>query len=158
MIPNDDHTLLEIYKLHTELSERVAVLREDLSKLYASVVTSIVAASVIAHRISPDTRALWVLPALGMLLSVAWMLSLKSVTGRLSAKHLVLKELESKLPFDFLYRENTEFDRLGHPRRRLTAELLPWVFLVVCFAWLVVLVLAAICGDSVDTAPLAAGQ
>ena len=139
--------LIEIYKLHAELAERAAALREDLNKLYASVATSIIAASVIAHRISPETRTLWVLPAVGMLLSVAWMFSLRSATGRLAAKHAVLVKLESELPFAFLTRENEEFERGDFPRRKLTAKLLPWAFLLVCFVWLLVLGFGAMYAD-----------
>ena len=146
-MPSDEESrFFEIYKLHTELAERVARLREDLNKLYASVITSIVAASVIAHRISPELRALWVLPALGMLLSVVWVFSLTSVTGRLASKHDVLVDMEADLPFAFLKNENSNFEKRDAPRRKLTAKLLPWTFFAVCAVWLVVLGVGSMCG------------
>ena len=58
------------------------------------MVTSIVAASVLLHRVAPDSGTMWVLPVLGMIASLSWMISLHSVTGRLSAKHVVLLELD----------------------------------------------------------------
>ena len=78
--------LFETYKLHTELAERVASLREGLNKLYSGMVTSIVAASVLLHRLLPDAEAVWVLPVLGIVVSLSWMFSFQSVTGRLSCQ------------------------------------------------------------------------
>ena len=82
----EDQLLFETYKLHAELAERVASLRERLSKLYSSMVASIVAASVLLHRFLPDTEMVWIVAALSILLSLSWMFSLHSVTGRLSTE------------------------------------------------------------------------
>lgn len=143
---DEKHLLFETYKLHAELAERVASLREGLNKLYAGMVTGVVAASVILHRIVPDAETIWVLPTLGVLVSVAWMFSLHSVTSRLSAKHSVLLVLEAKLPFNFLDRENKEFDKYHFVRRRYTGLIMPGSFLVLCGIWLVFL--SAQCGYS----------
>ena len=68
------------------------------------------------------------LPVLGMVVSICWLASLHSMTGRLSAKQTVLLELEAKLPFAFLRRENEEEVELrglvvtmdaGHARREI---------------------------------------
>lgn len=64
------------------------------------------------------------------------MTSLRSMTTRLSAKHVVLTELEGKLPFEFLKRENEEFDKARGPRRKQSAMVMPGMFLVLCVAWL----------------------
>ena len=128
--------LIGIYKLHAELAEQVASAREDLSKLYAGMVSSILAASVLLHRFAPDSSAMWVLPVIGMIVSVSWIMSLRSMTARLSAKHVVLVELEGKLPFAFLKRENEEFDKARGPRRTRSAVVLPVVFLGLCVVWL----------------------
>lgn len=132
--------LFETYKLHAELAEQAASLREGLNKLYSGVVTSIVAASVIVHRLVPETETVWVLPTLGIVVSLSWMLLLHSVTGRLSAKHTVLVALEAKLPFDFLCRENEEFDKRRLVRRKWTGLVMPGAFLILCAAWLAFLV------------------
>ena len=144
-----DHNqmLLEIYKLHTELAERVASAREGVTKLFAGIVTSIVAASVLLHRTVPDAVASWVLPTLGILVSLSWMFALHSVTGRLSAKHEVLVALEEKLPFQFLKQENEKFDERRFVRRRYTGLLMPGAFLALCVVWLAVLFLER-CGPS----------
>ena len=140
MSSNDSHLLFETYKLHAELAEQAASLREGLNKLYSGMVTGIVAASVIMHRLVPETEMVWLLPALGIVVSLSWILSQHSVTGRLSAKSTVLRELEASLPFAFLRRENEEFNKrsggLGFFRRKWTGQAMPCLFLILCVAWL----------------------
>ena len=145
LVKHDSETLFEIYKLHTELAEQAASSREGLNKLYSGMVTSIFAASVLLHRIAPDSDTMWVLPVIGILVSLSWMISLRSVTGRLSAKHTVLLELEAKLPFAFLKRENAVFDKLGIVRRKRSGVLMPIAFLAVWGAWFTMLVVDNIC-------------
>ena len=111
MNTDDRNLLFETYILHAELAERVAAAREGINKLHTSVVAGIVAASVLMHRLAPNTETLWVLSVLGMLVSVSWMFSIHSVTGRLTAKHKVLLILEKNLPFNFLDQESREFDK-----------------------------------------------
>ena len=127
---------LELYKLHADLAERVATKREDVNKLYTGMVSSIIAASVLLHRFAPTAETNWVLPTLGAVVSVCWILSVDSITGRLSAKHAVLIELESKLPFDFFRRENAEFEKGGFIRRKWSSSLMPTLFFLVCVVWL----------------------
>lgn len=136
---DDIGLLFETYKLHAELTERVAALREGLNKLYSGMVAGIVAASVLLHRLAPNAETTWVLPILGVIVSLSWMFALHSVTGRLSAKHNVLVSLEKNLPFNFLDRESKEFDERHFVRRRYTELLMPGAFLVLCIAWLVFL-------------------
>ena len=102
MNPDNNKLLFETYKLHAELAERVAAVREGVNKLYAGMVTGIVAASVLLHRLVPESETIWILPVLGIVVSLSWMFALHSVTGRLSAKHDVLIALEEQLPFKFL--------------------------------------------------------
>ena len=140
----DRELLFETYKLHAELAERVAALREGLNKLYSGMVSGIVAASVLQHRLVLDAEATWVLPILGIVVSLSWMFSVYSVTGRLSAKHHVLVSLEEKLLFNFLDRENKEFDKYWVFRRKYTELLMPVAFLILCLIWLTFLL--AQCG------------
>ena len=130
-------TLLEIYKVHADLAEQAAASREGLNKLYTGMVSSIIAASVLIQRVAPAAEAIWVLPVLGMVVSVCWLMSLHSMTGRLSAKHAVLVELETQLPFRFLERENKEFSSGGFVRRKWSGAAMPVLFLAMCVAWLV---------------------
>ena len=131
-------TLIEIYKLHADLAEQTATSREGLNKLYTGMVSSLIAASVLLQRFSPGTETRWILPCLGVLVSLCWMLSLDSMTGKLSAKHTVLVDLESRLPFAFLSQENEEFEKRGFVRRKWSSALMPAVFLFICLVWLCV--------------------
>ena len=132
----DQAALIEIYKLHADIAEQAAALREGLNKLYTGMVSSIVVASVLFLRFAPGAETGWVLPGLGVVVAICWMLSLDSMTGRLSAKHAVLVDLESRLPFDFLRRENGEFEKGGFVRRKWSSALMPVFFLLVCLGWL----------------------
>ncbi len=142
---NETATLFGIYKIHTELAEQAASSRESLNRLYSGMVTTIIAGSVLIHRVAPDSDTMWVLPVLGITVSLSWMMSLHSATGRLSAKHAVLLELESKLPFTFLKRENDEFNKLRIVRRKWSGLLMPGAFLVISGAWLITLIVDAVC-------------
>ena len=136
---DNEPTLMEIYKLHADLAERAAASREGLNKLYTGIVSSIIAASVLIQRVAPTAEAMWLLPTLGIAVSSCWLMSMHSMTGRLSAKQAVLVELEAKLPFEFLRRENEEFEKRGGVRRKWTGAFMPALFLLICVAWLVVL-------------------
>ena len=142
---SDDQMLFETYKLHVELAEQVASLREGLNKLYTGIVTGLVAASVLLSRPLPGTEMVWVFAALGIVVSLSWMFSLLSVTGRLSAKHKVLLELEEQLPFNFLEKENEAFNQRSFLRRKYSALVLPGGFLVLSVIWFVVLLVQASC-------------
>jgi len=135
-LTDTEQALLETYKLHTELTERVAALRESLNKLYSGMVTGIVAASALMHRLLPNADAVWVFAVLGMIVGLSWMFSFHSVTGRLSAKHDVLLELEGKLPFKFLEKENHIFSKSGFWRRKYSGMIMPSTFFVLSGAWL----------------------
>ena len=137
--------LFGIYKLHAELAEQAASSRESLNKLYSGMVTAVVAGSVLIDRVAPDSDTMWVLPVLGVAISLSWLMSLHSATGRLSAKHATLLELESRLPFAFLERENNEFNRLRVVRRKWTGLLMPGAFLAISSAWLITLIVATAC-------------
>ena len=143
---DDSEILFGIYKLHTELAEQASATREGLNKLYSGMVASIIAASVLLHHVTPDSAdVVWVLPVLGIVVSLSWMASLHSVTGRLSAKHAVLLEMESMFPFDFLKREIIEFEKRGIVRRQRSEVVIPIAFLVICVAWLTTLPVKDFC-------------
>lgn len=142
---SDCDQLLEIYKLHSELAERVASLREGLNKLYSGMVTSIVAVSVLLYRLVPDAEAVWVLPVLGIVVSLSWLFSLHSVTGRLCAKHDVLVVLEKELPFQFFKQESHKFEKGGFLRRRNTGLVMPGTFLAFCAVWFAFLIVEQLC-------------
>ena len=146
-MPEDGQILFETYKLHTKLAERVASLRENVNKLYSSIVTSIVTASVIFYLMFAVEETVWMLPVLGIIVSLLWMLSLHSVTGRLSAKHEVVLILEEELPFEFLQKENDLFNKGQFLRRKYSGLVMPGGFLILSGACLAVLLLHDYCSS-----------
>ena len=133
MCSNDNDIQFEIYKLHAELAERVAHIRESLNRLYSGMVVGLVAAIVLVNRLAPGTDMAWLFYALGFVISITWLLSLRSVRGRLKAKHAVLVTLEGKLPFDFLRREEKEYKKGRWGLRRSWSGLvMPWLLLIYC--------------------------
>lgn len=136
---NYDQTLFETYKLHAELAEHVAAQREGLNKLYSGMLISLAAASILIYRVAPSANMIWALPTLGILISFAWIFSIYSITGRLYAKHTVLLDLEKKLPFKFLSREQAVFKSHCFIKRKYSATLMPGAFLVLCAVWLLIL-------------------
>ena len=138
-------TLFSIYKLHAELAEQASLLRESLNKTYSGMVTAVVAGSVLIYRVVPTSDTMWMVALLGIVISLSWMLSLHSATGRLSAKHMVLVELESWLPFAFLKRENDAFHKLCIARRKWTGLLMPSAFLTISSVWLIALIINMAC-------------
>ena len=151
--PSNESALLEIYRLHADLAEQAAGAREGLNKLYTGVVSSIIAASVLIHRMAPTAEVMWVLPSLGVVVSACWLMSMHSMNGRLSAKQAVLVELEAKLPFEFFRRENEEFEEQCFVRRKWTGAAMPGMFLLICLVWLFALtrIEAAGCQNGLGT-------
>ena len=48
-------------------------------------------------------------------------------------------------PFDFLKRENIEFEKRGIVRRKRSGLVMPIAFLVICAAWLTTLLVKDFC-------------
>ena len=107
-----------------------------MNKLYTGVASSIIAASVLIRRVDLDAESLWVFPMLGIVVSICWLMSMHSMTGRLSAKQAVLVELEAMMPFEFLRRKNEEFEKQRSIRCKWTGKAKPFMFIVICAAWI----------------------
>lgn len=132
--------LLEIYKLHAELADRVSQRREGANRLYVSLLLGLVAllAALLRFGVGDLSPRIVVLAAgiVGALLSVSWYIVLRSYRQLNTGKFLALHELEKKIAYPFFQRE---WDLLGRgadpqPRRywRLTVveTFLPAAFFV----------------------------
>ena len=139
MSNDNQKEIFEIYKLHSELAGRIDETREGLNKLYAGMITSIVAASILLFRFLPNADSIYLLPVLGALVSISWLFSLHSVTGKLTAKHKVLLELESKISFQFFKQEEDQYENHNFLRRKHSGLILPCGFFLVSIFWLIYL-------------------
>ena len=101
--------LIELYKLHAELADRVSQRREGANRLYISLLTGVVVLVTALLRfgtdgISADTVLLCT-GFLGMLLSASWYIVIRSYRQLNSGKFLALHDLESHLAYPFFAKE-----------------------------------------------------
>lgn len=120
-----EQILFEIYKLHTEITERTVQRREGINTVLSTIVVSILTANVLIYRLTPDSRMVWFLLVLGVFVSAAWSLSLVSMTARIMAKRQILTTIERKIPFSFLTKEITEFKKSSGIRRKISEQIFP---------------------------------
>ena len=103
------HELLELYKLHAELADRVSQRREGANRLYAGLLTGFTAFAIALLRFGtgdvPMNIILFIDGAVGASLSVSWYVVIRSYRQLNTGKFRALHELEKKLPYPFFTRE-----------------------------------------------------
>ena len=130
--------MLEFYKFHAELYERANQQKHSINRTYLSLLMAIAAFVALSVRFPPAAISLWdvVMVAGGLmsLLSTSWLVQLRVHIKSITAKLVVLKELEEKMSFDFFSRE--ERARKALPKRKLhifklafAEEVLPQIFI-----------------------------
>ncbi len=130
------HELLELYKLHAELADRVSQRREGANRLYISLLVGLVVFVAALLRFGTDGvssgAVLLCTGILGMLLSASWYIVIRSYRQLNSGKFLALQDLESHLSYPFFTKE---WDLLGQGKKpgrywKLTVVEtgLPWIF------------------------------
>ena len=133
-----DEQLLEIYKLHAELADRVSQRREGANRLYVSLLVGLVVfiAALLRFGIgdAPEQLILLAVGAVGALLSISWFVVIKAYQQLNREKFRVLHQLETKLAFSFFTLEwdPSEERRKSNRYWRLThvEQTLPFIFLL----------------------------
>lgn len=101
--------LLEIYKLHSELADRVSQRRDSANRLFAGLLTALVLFVSAMLRFGtgrvPEFVALLVIGLIGVALAMAWTTIIHSYKQLNTEKFRVLHDLEDKLPFAFFKNE-----------------------------------------------------
>ena len=102
--------LLEIYKLHAELADRVSQRREGANRLYVSLLLGLVVFLAALLRFgtggtTPIGVFLGAAGMLGMMLSLSWYVVIRSYRQLNDGKFKALHELEEKLDYSFFRRE-----------------------------------------------------
>ena len=134
--------LLEIYKLHAELAERVAQRRHASSRLYVSLLVALTVFVGALLRVGDDPSdhgaVLVAVSVVALLLALSWARSLRSYAQLSSGKFKALLALEEKLAWAF---SQCEWRHLGEgkdPKRytELTRieRSVPWAFVVLSVA------------------------
>lgn len=109
MTDSRQNELLEIYKLHSELADRVSQRREGANRLYVSLLVGLVVflAALLRFGIGdgPVKLVMCSTGAIGALLSVSWYVVIRSYRQLNSGKFKALHELEGRLAYPFFVRE-----------------------------------------------------
>ena len=133
--------LLELYKLHAELADRVSQRREGANRLYVSVLSGMVAVLAISIRFGvaglPSDIVMLLTGILGVLLSLNWLVVIRSYRQLNSGKFAALKGLEAQLAYQFFAIEKESL-KGRYVRLTVAESALPWIFFVL-FAVLAVL-------------------
>ena len=138
--------LLDLYKLHTELADRVSQRREGANRLYVSLLAGLAAFLAVLLRFGVGDFSvrlvLGSVGAVGIALSASWYVVLRSYRQLNSGKFQALFELESKLSYPFFQREwdllGAGQDRSRYWRLTVVEVGLPCIFFVIFAALLVV--------------------
>lgn len=136
MTDADRTELLEIYKLHAELADRVSQRREGANRLYVSLLAAMVTFLAVSIRFGvgnlPAGVMLGSAGVFGALLSLSWFFVLQSYRQLNSGKFKALHALETKLVYPFF---TTEWELLAEGRERnrywkltVVETGLPWIF------------------------------
>ena len=101
--------LLEIYKLHAGLADKVSQRREGANRLYVALLVGLVVfvAALLRFGVGDGYQKviLFSAGAIGALLSVSWYIVIRSYRQLNTGKFLALHELERKLAYPFFTRE-----------------------------------------------------
>ena len=131
MVDADRTELLEIYKLHAELADRVSQRREGANRLYVSVLAGMVTFLAVSIRFGVGDVSSDVMlrsgGVLGALLSLSWFVVLRSYRQLNSGKFKALRDLETQLTYPFF---TTEWELLQNRYWKLTVveTALPCIF------------------------------
>ena len=128
--------LLEIYKLHAELADRVSQRREGANRLFVSLLTGTLIFLAAFLRYGSETMPvgaiLTAISIFGISLSAAWYIIIRSYRQLNSGKFAALHELEKKLAYPFFKRE---WELLEEGKRRsrywkltIVETFLPFIF------------------------------
>ena len=101
--------LLEIYKLHAELADRVSQRRDGANRLYVSLLVGLTVFLTALMRYGtgdvPAKLVLCTVGVIGALLSASWYVVIRSYRQLNTGKFKALHELEAKLAHAFFSRE-----------------------------------------------------
>jgi len=105
----DRQELLELYKLHAELADRVSQRREGANRLFVALLTGIFVFFGAVARSEAGSFSIWPILSiggiLGMALCGAWYILIRSYRQLNTGKFKALHELEQRLTYPFFTRE-----------------------------------------------------
>lgn len=102
--------LLEIYKLHSELTDNVSERRQSANRIYAGILGAVLvlAGGFLRFASTDDSNIEFILVATGLVLvfvSISWCITILGFRQLNRIKFIVLHELEESLPYQFYVAE-----------------------------------------------------
>ncbi len=142
----DTNEILELYKLHAELADRVSQRREGANRLYVGLLTGVSILLAASLRFGTGGIPLWIIitagGVLGAAIAVSWFIVIRSYRQLNTGKFAALDELESMLPFQFFRREWEILEKGENIKKywKLTVveTIMPWGFCVFFLGLIVV--------------------
>lgn len=143
MTDSSKDQLLEIYKLHAELADRVSQRREGANRLHVSLLSAFLVFLAALLRFGsgevPIPIYLFFAGIIGMSVSGSWYIIIRSYRQLNTGKFAALDEVEQKLGYSFFRRE---WQFLEHGRNlnrywKLTVveTILPGIFFLLFFSF-----------------------
>jgi hypothetical protein len=128
-----NQNFIEIYKLHSELADRISQRRTTTNQFYIGILSAIFLS--LPFLLSKDlviqvniNKLILFVAGLGILICIVWVLNIASLRRLNSDKFLVLHELEEKLPFAFFQKEWNLVRSKRHLTQSTVEKLVPFVF------------------------------
>ena len=146
MTDSSQDRLLEIYKLHADLADRVSQRREGANRLHVSLLSGFLVFLAALLRFGSGemaTSALLLFSGIiGMSISGSWYIVIRSYRQLNTGKFAALDELEQKLDYPFFRREWELLER-GRNRNRywkltVVETFLPTIFFLLFFSFLLI--------------------
>ena len=146
MTDSSQDRLLEIYKLHAELADRVSQRREGTNRLHVSLLSGFLVFLAALLRFGSGEMAASALllfsGIIGMSISGSWYIVIRSYRQLNTGKFAALDELEQKLDYPFFRREWELLER-GRNRNRywkltVVETFLPTIFFLLFFSFLLI--------------------
>lgn len=131
--------LLEMYKLHAELADRVSQRRDGVNRLYVSVMTgSLVFLFAILRFLPGGSNGIFAVVALagtgimGAVLAVSWFFLIRPYDKLNEGQYEVLRNLERRLSYPFITEHFKREGKGRSPYRELAAvgATFPWIWAV----------------------------
>lgn len=151
--------LLEIYKLHAELADKVSQRREGANRLYVSLLTGLLILLAAFLKYGTGMIPVWLVlmavGVIGILLSASWFIVIRSYRQLNSGKYDALQELEEKLAYPFFKRE-WELLKEGKDKSRywkltIVETFLPISFFVISLILIIIALIILVCSTCRNT-------
>lgn len=140
--------LLEIYKLHSELADRVSQRRTEVNRLCAGLFLglSVLVSALLRFGIGqvPIQLAVGALGVFGILLSTWWVVILLNYKKLNEGKFTVLHDLEKRLPYPFFTLEY-EIIKNNYIKSSYVEMILPGIFSLLFYSIIAYAIVKYLC-------------